>query len=619
MCRNLSKIFLSTVSVFSIGSMAVSTFAVEHNFNKIVNKENLNGAIIVKSEEELIKALKNESVKKIVIEGNVRISKDIDLSKSSRNIVLIVGSSNVKDSSLIVEGGVKINGGGRLSIIKNNSSSKSIMNFKVSRRGEALETIFENLNIIGEKNKETIINNASGKMVFRNITIENLTLFGKQKSTNQIFQKINFINSSINSEYVNESIINEKDIVKTSSSVTLKGKIDPKIPKEQFWAIGIDEDGDVINAYSVKVDDDGNVQADFNKLKQNTKYKFYFVTSYSGNSNGNLYFSKHVSVSTIDFKSSIESVTSSSAKIKVAKNSLESKYYPMKIILRYGNQILAISEVTDKAMSANLIYNFTGLKENLNYNYEILSYVNGENKPVVMDKGSFKTLKDSDGSNDNASNDVNLNYMIPQDDIKNFNIYDVGVKIPLNGKIKEIADKGKNFKTNINGVEVKYVNGNFLISKLVPNKDYSNLKVSFLNESGKMVNVSIPKFTTISETTNINKFVRDVYFNAFNRNPDEIGFWYWIEKLSIKEVSAKEFVKNLLNEKEFLEIRPTTRNKIDGLYKVIVNRSSDESGMNFWINIYDSLKGQGYSDEYALREIVDRMINENEFKDIINF
>ena len=74
---------------------------------------------------------------------------------------------------------------------------------------------------------------------------------------------------------------------------------------------------------------------------------------------------------------------------------------------------------------------------------------------------------------------------------------------------------------------------------------------------------------------------------------------------------------NLLNENEFIRIRPTTKSKIEGLYKVIVNRTSDKEGLEFWVSMYESLLKNGYSEEFAVKIVADRMINEDEFKNLV--
>ncbi len=51
-------------------------------------------------------------------------------------------------------------------------------------------------------------------------------------------------------------------------------------------------------------------------------------------------------------------------------------------------------------------------------------------------------------------------------------------------------------------------------------------------------------------------FVKSVYFNAFNRNPDEKkGFRFWVDSLSNEQVSFENFVRNLLSEEEFFNIK----------------------------------------------------------------
>lgn len=620
MYKKLSKVFVSTISVFSLGLMTIPVCAVENVVDEVSSTENFKNLIdkvIVTNEQELIDALKNETVKEIVVEGNITIVKNIDLTNLSRDVKIIVGSENVLNSSLVVIQGTKINGAGKLTIIKNNDKNKTMIDFrKVMSAGEPSQTIFQGMTISGNSS-EIIMNNTIDNLLLKNITIQNLTLFANEKTDKQVLQKVNFINSSINSNQ-NKSPQIIKESVKTSStSIFFDGIVDSNTSKENLSVVAVDKSGKIIESKNVNIDHAGNVQAVIENLKEGTNYDLYLVKFEGEGENRNAFLSSPLNVSTLNFKSSVESEKATSVQIRISENKLEDKYYPLYLILRLGGVEFKKVQIPRQTTSGDLILNITGLKEDLDYTYEIVSYLDGTN-PSIIDKGKFKTLKNSliIGENNNSSSSV-LNFTISQDGMQKSNIEDTSVKVYLNENIQNYAKNGKNFKTNLEGVSVKFVDGKFLVEGLIPGKDYSGLKVYFEIQNGRKVVVSIPKFTTLEETTDLNEFIKDVYFNALNRNPDEVGFWYWVDKLSSKEISVDKFVKNLLNENEFIRIRPTTESKIEGLYKVIVNRTSDKEGLEFWVSMYESLLKNGYSEEFAVKIVADRMINEDEFKNLV--
>ncbi len=620
MYKKLSKVFVSTISVFSLGLMTIPVCAVENVVDKVSSTENFKNLIdkvIVTNEQELIDALKNETVKEIVVEGNITIVKNIDLTNLSRDVKIIVGSPEVLDSSLVVIQGTKINGAGKLTIIKNNDKNKTMIDFrKVISSGEPSQTIFQGMTISGNSS-EIIMNNTIDNLLLKNVTIQNLTLFANEKTDKQVLQKVNFINSSINSNQ-NKSPQIIKESVKTSStSIFFDGIVDSNTSKENLSVVAVDKSGKIIESKNVNIDHAGNVQSVIENLKEGTNYDLYLVKFEGEGENKNAFLSLPLNVSTLNFKSSVESEKATSVQIRISENKLEDKYYPLYLILKLEGVEFKKVQIPRQTTSGDLILNITGLKEDLDYTYEIVSYLDGTN-PSIIDKGKFKTLKNSliIGENNNSSSSV-LNFTISQDGMQKSNIEDTSVKVYLNENIQSYAKNGKNFKTNLEGVSVKFVDGKFLVEGLVPGKDYSGLKVYFEIQNGRKVVVSIPKFTTLEETTDLNEFIKDVYFNALNRNPDEVGFWYWVDKLSSKEISVDKFIKNLLNEDEFIKMRPTTKSKIEGLYKVIVNRTSDKEGLEFWINMYETLLRNGYSEELAVKVVADRMINEDEFQNLV--
>lgn len=621
MYKKLSKVFVSTISVFSLGLMTIPVYAIENVVDKVSglsteNFENLTDRVTVTNEQELIDALKNEIIKEIIVEGNITIVKNIDLTNLSRDVKIIVGTPEVLDSSLVVIQGTKINGAGKLTIIKNNDKNKMMINFrKVMSMVEPSQTIFKGMTILGN-NSEIIMDNTIDNLLLKNITIKNSILFANEKIDNQVLQQVNFINSSINSNQNKSPQIIRESVKINLTSIFFDGIVDPNTCEENLSVVAVDKSGKIIESKNVKVDYVGNVQAVIENLTQGTNYDLYIVKFQGEGENRNAFLSLPINVSTLNFKSSVESEKATSVQIRISENNLEDRYYPLYLILKIGGVEFKKVQIPRQTTSGDLILNITGLKEDLDYIYEIVSYIDGTN-PLIIDKGKFRTLKNSLIIGENNSSFSVLNFTISQDGIQKYNIGDASLKIYLTENIQSYAKNGKNFKANLEGVSVKFLDEKFLIENLIPGKDYSGLKIFFELQNGRKVVVSIPKFTTLEETTDLNEFIKDVYFNALNRNPDEVGFWYWVDKLSSKEMSVDKFIKNLLNEDEFIKMRPSTKSKIEGLYKVIVNRTSDKEGLGFWMSMYESLLKSGYSEEFAIKIVADRMINEEEFKNLV--
>ncbi len=625
MYRKLSKMFISTVSIFSLGVATSSVLAIESK-SESQNSQRSISKIVVASEDELIEALKDQNITEIVIEGDVVISKRIDLTSSTRNLKITIGSSKVLDSSLVVVQGTKINGGGKLTIVKANDENRQAISFKkVMSTSGSPQTLFQNLTFSGNNN-EIFMDNIVDNLSIKNVDIENLTLFKDIKKDDQILAQVRFMNSSIDPYQKHHIDISQKDITENTTFISLKAKVDSNLSVNDIVVAAVDDSGKIIVAQNVNSDRLGNVQASIENLKEGTEYSIYLAIP-NDKDNKNFFISSPFKISTLNFKSSVESQTYDGAKIRISKNALDPKYYPLWIILKYQGASFKEVQIPEQTTSGNIVLNITGLVDDKNYEYEIVSYVDGDS-PKVIDKGEIKTSKNyfasSDGnvsgsivSSSSTSNSRIFSFSISDDDLRKSNIGDTYASIYLNGNLRNYIEDGVNFKTSLNGVYVKFANGILLIDRLIPGKTYSGLKVYFETSDGRNFILSLPEFSTNKETKNINRFVKSVYSNAFNRLPDEQGFWYWVDKLSFKDIRAEEFVINLLNESEFISNRTTTVSKIEGLYKVIVNRDSDEEGLNFWIKSYDYLISEGYPERFALKMTVNDMVNEREFQSII--
>lgn len=364
----------------------------------------------------------------------------------------------------------------------------------------------------------------------------------------------------------------------------------------------------------VKLDDLGRFSGKvISDLKPGKKYKVEAEAIYK-DKEGNTYSrksAKSYEFTTYTFSSSVTNITNSSATININHGNLPDvtpTKYPLMLTIN-GNSY----KIEDKNMTSIPV---PGLASNTSYTYEIKDKSGNGN---VIDKGTFTTTSSTisgggitgGGSTGGSvvSGDLTTN------DINRADIKDVSVSIPVgNTTLANSLRDGRDYKTNIEGVTVTYSNGKVEFTGLVPEKDYRDLTITYTDKDGRTRTVKVSSFKTKASETKLRQFIVDVYRYSLDRVADERGFAYWEDQLKNKKTSPDEFVKNLLNEPEFINKHKTTTEKVEALYQVIVNRKSDSQGLSFWTKKYDDLVARGYSESMALRVIVDEMVNEQEFK-----
>lgn len=80
-------------------------------------------------------------------------------------------------------------------------------------------------------------------------------------------------------------------------------------------------------------------------------------------------------------------------------------------------------------------------------------------------------------------------------------------------------------------------------------------------------------------------YLYQMYTKTFSRDPEEYGFNYWYNKLISHEYSVRNFLINILNEKEFIDKDLSDEEFITSMYSIIANREPDQTGYNYWLNM----------------------------------
>ncbi len=253
---------------------------------------------------------------------------------------------------------------------------------------------------------------------------------------------------------------------------------------------------------------------------------------------------------------------------------------------------------------ANGEINLIQLKENTKYSNLTLRVIDNNGNEYTFKVNDFSTENKNYGYADmkveSVGNNIHGTLILPDDlIIKNAKFSDTSLKFSVD--------------TNSNKL---------IITNLSPNTTYNNLKTIVQDTDGKLHNFIINKFFTGIVNVDVNKlaeYIENAYVKAFDREKiDKDGFNYWFEQLSNHKLSSKHFILNILNTNEFLNIAKNSKDKITRIYGVMYNRTPDEEGLKFWIDQYETELNTTNNEQSAVLSVVKKMIEEEEFKNIVS-
>lgn len=110
----------------------------------------------------------------------------------------------------------------------------------------------------------------------------------------------------------------------------------------------------------------------------------------------------------------------------------------------------------------------------------------------------------------------------------------------------------------------------------------------------------IPGYRKIVNIEQIQAFVKRLYNSCLQRNPDEVGFNDWTNRLASGSATGGLVAKGFFFSKEFLGRNISDEDYVEMLYNVMMGRASDPVGKNSWV----SLLKQGASRESVFRGFV---------------
>lgn len=159
-----------------------------------------------------------------------------------------------------------------------------------------------------------------------------------------------------------------------------------------------------------------------------------------------------------------------------------------------------------------------------------------------------------------------------------------------------------------------------VINGIVPGKTYRETLLLTSDVYGNEVELFLDEFK-LEPSNLLEEFLRNSYFFAFDREPDEGGYTYWKDELLKKgDITGKYFLVNLMfAEKEFSDRNLGDEDLIKVLYQIVVNREYDSKGLSYWVAIYKQYLSKFNNDQYeAKKTIVLRMVHEPEFQQLCN-
>lgn len=118
--------------------------------------------------------------------------------------------------------------------------------------------------------------------------------------------------------------------------------------------------------------------------------------------------------------------------------------------------------------------------------------------------------------------------------------------------------------------------------------------------------VEVNPINVSSNAQTVEGFVARMYRLVLGREPENGGFEYWVNSLKSKKIDGADTVVGFFESKELTNKNLSNKEYIKLLYKSVLNREADNSGLNYWFDIMNQkvtktyiLKGFAESTEFT--------------------
>ena len=69
---------------------------------------------------------------------------------------------------------------------------------------------------------------------------------------------------------------------------------------------------------------------------------------------------------------------------------------------------------------------------------------------------------------------------------------------------------------------------------------------------------------------------------------------------------------------KLLTLKGSNNDIVSSIYEMVLLRDSDEEGKKYWVSVMDKLQKEGKSTESSIDEVVYRMKQENEYRNLVS-
>lgn len=161
------------------------------------------------------------------------------------------------------------------------------------------------------------------------------------------------------------------------------------------------------------------------------------------------------------------------------------------------------------------------------------------------------------------------------------------------------------------------VNNQYIeITGLIVGKVYSNLvlNLEYIDEN----KFYLLEDFFVKNGDIISEYICRTYKLAFKRDITEEEFNEWYFRLQKEEYAINEFIKSIVNNKEFLALNQEFDQFIDVLYILVSRRKIDTDTFNEWKKFYDYEISNGRNDEDIKLDIINKMIYFKQFEYLVD-
>ena len=118
--------------------------------------------------------------------------------------------------------------------------------------------------------------------------------------------------------------------------------------------------------------------------------------------------------------------------------------------------------------------------------------------------------------------------------------------------------------------------------------------------------VEVNPINVSSNAQSVEGFVARMYRLVLGREPETGGFNHWVNNLKNKKIDGADTVVGFFESKELVNKKLSNKEYLKLLYRAVLNREADTSGLNYWLDIMNQkvtktyiLKGFAESDEFT--------------------